>query len=125
MKNVQADLIREIAVKIIDLSEGEGNPATYIGPIERAQDDRQFRAAIFRAVKAHYQNGEPEPLIGCVDYLGTLFPENQPWYEARDFLMICLYERLHRLRADPERISSEPFHHVAESELGSIDIITL
>jgi len=125
MKQEQINLIEKIAEKIIILSENEKNYKKYITPIEGAKYSHQLRNAIIRMVKEHYKNGEQEPFIRFNDYVEYLFPDGQSWYEVRDFLLICLYEKLHELRIEPDKISDEAIADVEETCNHSIDDFNL
>lgn len=116
MKQEQIDLIRQISNKIIGLSEKGGDFKKFITPIEGARYAHELRTAILRMVKAHYKNGEPEPFVRFNDYVEYLFPDGQSWFEVRDFMLICLYEKLHELRIEPEKITDESIADVEESE---------
>ncbi len=121
MKQEQINLIEKISEKIIILSENAKNYKKYITPIEGAKYSHQLRNAIIRMVKEHYKNGEREPFIRFNDYVEYLFPDGQSWYEVRDFLLICLYEKLHELRIEPDKISDEAIADVEETGDRSID----
>lgn len=121
MRQEQIDLIRKIADKIIYLSQKENNFKKFITPIEGARYAYQLRTAILRLVKTHYKNGEAEPFVRFNDYVEFLFPDGQSWYEVRDFLLICLYEKLHDLRINPAQISDETISETIEVETDSID----
>ena len=121
MRQEQIDLIRNIADKIINLSQKEANFKKFITPIEGARYAHQLRTAIIRLVKAHYKNGEAEPFIRFQDYVEFLFPDGQGWAEVRDFLLICLYEKLHDLRIEPEQIDDDLVMDIAEDENTTID----
>ena len=125
MKQEQIDLIRKISEKIIVLSQNEGDFKKFITPIEGARYSHQLRGAIIRMVKAHYKNGEPEPFVRFKDYVEYLFPDGQSWYEVRDFLLICLYEKLHELRIEPDKISDDVIHDVEEVNGNSINSFNL
>jgi CRISPR-associated protein Cst1 len=72
-------------------------------------------------VKEHYKNGEPEPFVRFNDYVEYLFPDGQSWYDVRDFLLISLYEKLHKLRIEPDKIPDEAIADVEETGNRSID----
>ena len=116
MRQEQIDLIRKIADKIIALAQKEGNYNKFLIPLEGARYASQLRAAILRSVKAQYKNGEAEPFIRFNDYVEFLFPDGQSWTEVRDFMLICLYERLHDLRVEPDQISDDDIPDIVESE---------
>ena len=120
MRQEQIDLIRKISDNIITLSQKEGNFKKFITPIEGARHAYQLRAAILRLVKVHYKNGEGEPFIRFNDYVEYLFPDGQSWSEVRDFMLVCLYEKLHDLQVDPNDISDEAIPDVEERESVSI-----
>ncbi|QTA93743.1 type I-B CRISPR-associated protein Cas8b1/Cst1 [Desulfonema magnum] len=119
MRQEQIDLIRSIADKIIGLSQKEENFKKFITPIEGAAKAYELRAAILKCVKAHHQNGEPEPFIRLREYVEYLFPDGQYWSEVRDLLLICLYEKLHELRIDSAEVSTED---IAEPEKDAVDM---
>lgn len=121
MRQEQIDLIRKITDKIIDLSRKENNFKKFITPIEGARYAYQLRTAILRLVKTHYKNGASEPFIRSNDYVEFLFPDGQSWYEVRDFLLICLYEKLYDLRISPAQISDETVSDTMEVEPDSIE----
>lgn len=125
MKQEQIDLIRKISEKIISLSQNEGDFKKFITPIEGARYSHQLRSAIIRMVKAHYKNGEPEPFVRFKDYVEYLFPDGQSWYEVRDFLLICLYEQLHELRIEPDKVSDDAIQDIEDVEHHSIDDFNL
>jgi CRISPR-associated protein Cst1 len=116
MRQEQIDLIRKIADKIIALAQKEGNYNKFLIPLEGARYASQLRAAILRSVKAQYKNGEAEPFIRFNDYVEFLFPDGQSWTEVRDFMLICLYERLHDLHVEPDQISDDDIPDIVESE---------
>ncbi|HDH86565.1 MAG TPA: type I-B CRISPR-associated protein Cas8b1/Cst1 [Desulfobacteraceae bacterium] len=121
MKQEQIDLIRKISDKIIALCRKERDYKKFITPLEGARYGYQLRSAITRMVKVHYKDGEPEPFIRFNDYVEYLFPDGQNWYEVRDFLLICLYEKLHDLRIAPDEIPDEPISEIEEIERQSIE----
>jgi len=121
MKQEQINLIRKISDKIIALSEKTGTYNKFMTPIEGARYPYELRSAIIRMVKTHYKDGESEPFIRSKDYVEYLFPDGQNWYEVRDFLLICLYEKLHDLRVEPGRISDEAIPEIEETESSSIE----
>lgn len=121
VKQEQIDLIQKISDKIIKLSENAKDYKKFITPIEGAKYGHQLRSAIIRMVKEHYKNGEPEPFVRFKDYVEYLFPDGQSWYEVRDFLLISLYEKLHELRIEPDKISDEAIADVEETGDRSID----
>ncbi|MCP4111264.1 MAG: hypothetical protein GY749_38015 [Desulfobacteraceae bacterium] len=120
MKQEQIDLIRKISEKVIALSQKEGNYNKYITKLEGAKYSYIFRSEILRMAKAYYKNGETEPFVRCREYVEYLFPDGQNWYETRDFLLICLYEKLHDLNIEPDQISDETISDIEET--GSLPI---
>lgn len=121
VKREQIDLIQKISDKIITLAENAENYKRFITPIEGARYGHQLRSAIIRMVKEHYKNGEQEPFVRFNDYVEYLFPDGQSWYEVRDFLLISLYEKLHKLRIEPDKIPDEAIADVEETGDRSID----
>jgi len=121
VKREQIDLIQKISEKIITLAENAKDYKKFITPIEGAKYGHQLRSAIIRMVKEHYKNGEQEPFVRFNDYVEYLFPDGQSWYEVRDFLLISLYEKLHQLRIEPDKISDEAIADVEETGDRSID----
>ena len=115
VRQEQIDLIQRISDRIIALSQKAGDYKKFITPIEGAKYGHQLRGALLRMVKAHYKNGEPEPFVRLKDYVDYLFPDGQSWYEVRDFLLICLYEKLHDLRVEPSQISDETIHEIQDA----------
>lgn len=114
MRHEQIELIRTIAGKIIALAESDGDYKKYITPIEGARYAYQLRSAILRMVKAQYKAGQAEPFVRLTDYVEYLFPDGQSWYEVRDLMLICLYEKLHDLQIQPEEISDEVIPDIEE-----------
>ncbi|GBC60648.1 type I-B CRISPR-associated protein Cas8b1/Cst1 [Desulfonema ishimotonii] len=107
MQKEQIELIRKLAGKIIELCEKEnGNYKRYLQPIN-AKNAHTLRMAILRMVRRNYESGAEEPFITSEEYIEYLFPDGQRWYEVRDFLLICLYEKLHELRIEPEKVFDE------------------
>jgi CRISPR-associated protein Cst1 len=121
MKKEQIELIQKISEKIITLAENAKDYKKFITPIEGARYGHQLRGAIIRMVKEHYKNGEQEPFVRFKDYVEYLFPDGQSWYEIRDFLLISLYEKLHKLRIEPDKIPDEAIADVEETGDRSID----
>ncbi|MBW2662408.1 MAG: type I-B CRISPR-associated protein Cas8b1/Cst1 [Deltaproteobacteria bacterium] len=121
VKQEQIDLIQKISDKIIKLSENAKDYKKFITPIEGARYGHQLQNAIIRMVKEHYKNGEPEPFVRFKDYVEYLFPDGQSWYEVRDFLLISLYEKLHKLRIEPDKIPDEAIADVEKTGDRSID----
>lgn len=116
MRQEQIDLIRKISEKIIALGQKEGNYKKFMTPIEGAKQSYELRGAILRMAKAYLQNGEADPFIRSKDYVEYLFPDGQSWYETRDFLLICLYEKLHDLRIEPAQVSDTTVADVENTE---------
>lgn len=114
MRHEQIELIRTIAGKIIALAESDEDYKKYITPIEGARFAYQLRSAILRMVKAQYKAGQAEPFVRLTDYVEYLFPDGQSWYEVRDLMLICLYEKLHDLQIQPEEISDEVIPDIEE-----------
>ncbi len=125
MRQEQIDLIRSIADKIIALAQREGDYKKFLTPVEGARYAYQLRAAILRLAKAHYVNGEPEPFVRLADYVDYLFPDGRSWYETRDLLLICLYEKLHDLRVEPTAISDGSTVEIPEPEADAVDEFNL
>lgn len=121
VRQEQIDLIQRISDRIIALSQKVGDYKKFITPIEGAKYGHQLRSALLRMVKAHYKNGEPEPFVRFKDYVDYLFPDGQSWYEVRDFLLICLYEKLHDLRVEPGQISDETISEIQDAANHSIE----
>jgi len=121
VRQEQIDLIQRISDRIIALSQKAGDYKKFITPIEGAKYGHQLRSALLRMVKAHYKNGEPEPFVRFKDYVDYLFPDGQSWYEVRDFLLICLYEKLHDLRVEPGQISDETISEIQDAANHSIE----
>ncbi|MDL2122713.1 MAG: type I-B CRISPR-associated protein Cas8b1/Cst1 [Deltaproteobacteria bacterium] len=122
MKQEQIDLIKKISEKIITLAENAKNYKKFITPIEGAKYGHQLRGAIIRMVKEHYKNGEQEPFVRFNDYVEYLFPDGQSWYEVRDFLLISLYDKLHQLRIEPDKISDDEIPDIEEINRSSIEV---
>ncbi|OQX09199.1 MAG: type I-B CRISPR-associated protein Cas8b1/Cst1 [Desulfobacteraceae bacterium IS3] len=114
MRQEQIDLIRKISDKIVAMCQKEGNYKKLMTPIEGAKQSYELRGAILRMAKAYLQNGEAEPFVRSKDYVEYLFPDGQSWYETRDFLLICLYEKLHDLRVEPDQVSDTDVADVEE-----------
>lgn len=125
MKQEQIDLIQKISDKIISLSENAKDYKKYITNIEGARYGYQLRGAIIKMVKDHYKNGKQEPFVRFNDYVEYLFPDGQSWYEVRDFLLISLYEKLHQLRIEPDKISDEEIQDIEEIDKNSIEVFNL
>ncbi len=121
MRQEQIDLIRKISDKIVALCQKEGNYKKFMTPIEGAKQSYELRGAILRMAKAYLQNGEAEPFVRFKDYVEYLFPDGQSWYETRDFLLICLYEKLHDLRIEPNQVSETAIADVEDAEGTSED----
>jgi CRISPR-associated protein Cst1 len=122
MRQEQIDTIKKISQNILALAEKTGgNYKNYMTPIEGARYAYQLRSALIRMAKAHLKNNEKEPFIRFDDYVEYLFPDGQSWYEVRDMLLICLYEKLHELNVDPEKISDQPVVEIEEIETTSIE----
>ena len=121
MRQEQIDLIRRIADKIIIMAQTEGNYKKFLNPVEGARYAHQLRFAILKLIKVHYKNGESEPFIRLADYVDYLFPDGQSWYETRDLMLICLYEKLHDLRVEPAAVSDEAIVDVVEQGNGDAD----
>jgi CRISPR-associated protein Cst1 len=122
MRQEQIDTIKKISQKIIALAEKTGgNYKHYMTPIEGARYAYQLRGSLIRMAKAHLKNNEKEPFIRFDDYVEYLFPDGQSWYETRDMLLICLYEKLHELNVDPEKISDQPIAEIEETETSSME----
>lgn len=122
MKQEQIDLIKKISEKIITLAENAKNYKKFITPIEGAKYGHQLRSAIIRMVKEHYKNAEREPFIRFNDYVEYLFPDGQSWYEVRDFLLISLYEKLHELRIEPDKVSDDEIPDIGEVDRSTIEV---
>lgn len=123
MRQEQIELIRGIADKIICLAQKDGDYKKLITPIEGARYAYQLRTAILRMVKAHYKGGEATPFVRLGDYVDYLFPDGQSWYEVRDLMLICIYEKLHDLRIQPDEISDENIPDIEEVTLLAFDEI--
>lgn len=122
MRQEQINIIRNISEKIIALAQKTGNDYKhYLTPIEGARYAFQLRGALLRMAKAQLKSEEKEPFIRFDDYVEFLFPDGQSWYEVRDLLLICLYEKLHELNIDPENISDQPVAEIVEAEEPSIE----
>jgi CRISPR-associated protein Cst1 len=121
MRQEQIDSIRDISNKIVALAQRDGDFKKLLTPIEGARYAHQLRTAILRMAKAHYKNGEPEPFVRLNDYVDYLFPDGQSWYEMRDLMLICLYEKLHDLRIAPTEVSDDAVSDIEDADQGSLD----
>ncbi|CAN2040602.1 CRISPR-associated protein Cst1 [Candidatus Magnetomoraceae bacterium gMMP-15] len=121
MSPEQIELIQNIADKIITLSKKAGNYNKYIAEIEGSKRSYELRGKIVRMAKAYYKNEESEPFVRCKDYVEYLFADGQSWYETRDLLLICLYEKLHDLRVDPNEISENDPSEIDKQEPSSAE----
>lgn len=121
MRDEQIEFIQQISDKIIALSEKAGSFKKFLTPLEGARRAYELRAAIIRMAKTHFKNGKPEPFVRLKDYVEYLFPDSQNWYEVRDLLLICLYEKLHDKRVQPSDISDETVAHAADTEGRSLE----
>lgn len=123
MRQEQISLIRDISDKILALAQREGDYKKVVTPIEGAKYAYQLRTAILRMAKAHCKNGEPEPFVRLQDYIEYLFPDGQSWYEVRDLMLICLYEKLHELRIAPAEVSDEEISEIEDGEQVSLNAL--
>jgi CRISPR-associated protein Cst1 len=122
MRQEQINTIMSISEKIISLAQKTGGDYKhYLTPIEGARYAFQLRGALIRMAKAYLKNKGEEPFIRFNDYVEYLFPDGQSWYEVRDLLLICLYEKLHELSIDPGNLSDQPVAEVEETETTSIE----
>lgn len=123
MRQEQIDLIRNISDRILALGQHDGDFKKVITPIEGARYAYQLRTAILRMAKAHYKKGEPDPFVRLQDYVDYLFPDGQSWYEVRDLMLICLYEKLHELRIAPAEVSDEEIPEIEDGEQVSLNAL--
>ena len=114
MKEEQITLIKSISDVIIKLGTKNDNIKKYMVMIEGAGKAYQLRAALLKVVKDNYRSGETAPVLTLEDYVTYLFPDGQYWGEVRDLMLIYLYERLHDLNVDREKLSDDEIEETEE-----------
>jgi CRISPR-associated protein Cst1 len=104
MNQERIDAIRRLSDQIVALCQKEGSFKKRLAGIEYAKYSYKLREAIIKMAKVHYESKEEKPFVPSDEYIEYLFPDGQGWSETRDFLLICLYEKIHELKISPEEL---------------------
>ena len=116
MKKERIDAVLNLADRVCELVQ-KANAPKLIYPLESARVIYQFRAALLRLLKKNIAAGEQTPLFTTEDYLHKLLPDGEPWTDARDLMLIRIYEKLHGfLQGAEEKINEETVAIPVEDE---------
>lgn len=91
----------QLADKIGSMIEKQ-NRADILINLEKCRNISSFRLALLKAMKRYVKTESEEPLFTTEDYLYRILPDGEPWTNARDLILIRLYERLHKWLAGQE-----------------------
>lgn|GEM_PF-1202291 len=85
----------QLADKIAGLIEAQDKSDILID-LQKSRNPWEFRLALFKAMRLYAKTGKEEPLFNTEEYLYKIFPDGEPWTDARDLILVRLYEKLHK-----------------------------
>lgn len=85
-----------LADKIADLIEKQEKTDILVA-LQKGGTLSEFRFALLKAMRHYARSGNEEPLFTTDEYLYKIFPDGEYWHDARDLMLVRLYEKLHKM----------------------------